>query len=497
MNDYCFTDNDLLDHEWRVRNLYYIVDKQKSQVPYQLNPIQKKLAELRKSHKRINILKARQFGISTDSLIRLLDYTMFNRNETNVILAHDRGTLEKLFSIIRNAYNCLPEGIRPVLDRGGGSKYEFRFPTRNSKIYCTIQARGDTISRLHVSEAAFVPDWQRVKATLEAVPINGNVTFETTPNGFNHFHDIWIDPKTTFKNCFFPWYLHDEYKIVGQPIKSLTDEEKEFCAKAKKLFGVTISKEQIAWRRFKKSKSELGEMFAQEYPEDDASCFLASSKSVCDLVIISQRMALAPKPIREELNGALKIFKEYDRHKNYVIGADTAEGVSSGDNSVAVLMEVETLEQVATLCSNRWKPSVFASHIVDLAKQFHTGGRAMPLVAVERNNHGHAVIQALDEISNYPNLFKDKDDKLGWLTNKVSRPVMLDAFIDGVEDGNVNLNDAEIFAEMLTLVDNGGKVEAEEGKHDDRVIASSIAVQVALSQKVSNIYDNLDTLMRV
>jgi len=58
-----------------------------------------------------------------------------------------------------------------------------------------------------------------------------------------------------------------------------------------------------------------------------------------------------------------------------------------------------------------------------------------PLVAVERNNHGHAVILELNESPELPNLYVHKDDKLGWLTDRISRPLMIDGFIDAVEHG--------------------------------------------------------------
>ena len=64
----------------------------------------------------------------------------------------------------------------------------------------------------------------------------------------------------------------------------------------------------------------------------------------------------------------------------------------------------------------------------------------MPLVAVEKNNHGHAVLLELKEHIKYPRLFVPEGKKdPGWITDRVTRPIMIDTFIDGVENGTISL----------------------------------------------------------
>ena len=60
---------------------------------------------------------------------------------------------------------------------------------------------------------------------------------------------------------------------------------------------------------------------------------------------------------------------------------------------------------------------------------------------------------------------------------------MMDTMIEGVEDGNVWLNDEVTIAECMTLVSNRGKIEAIEGRNDDAAIALAIALQVALEER--------------
>jgi len=482
----------LRDPNWRIANLYKIVDKNGKRVTFAENSIQQKI-RLSKS-KRKRILKARQFGVSTGCIISLFDDTIWTPDVTNCIIAHEQDSIKKLFRIVKRAHKFLPDEIRPMVDRGGGSKYEMYFPEINSRIYCDLESRGDTIQNLHISEAAFVQDPSRLKATIEAVPLHGKVTVETTPNGMgNHFYEDWMDRSSTYENLFFPWYMHHEYQIPDAEIGELTEEEVEFIEKADRLYGVKITPAQIAFRRFK--RSDLKSLFIQEYPEDDQSCFLASGRAVFDLTLIKELLLKAPKPI--EVDGPIKIFERYNKNHFYVVGADAAEGVG-GDWSAACMINTTTRQQVATIRGNL-KPSEFADQLAKLCEMYVSGGRMHPLLGVERNNHGHAVLLELDEHIRYPNLFHrwlntardERDPRPGWVTDKVTRPIMLDAFIDAIEDRNYNLNDEQTLQECLTLVNENGKIQAADGKHDDTIIAAAIALQMCIESSGLELYNNI------
>lgn len=482
----------LKDPNWRLQNLYSIVDKRGQKVLFKPNRIQEMVNQDPAQRKRI--LKARQFGISTYYILKQFDYTIWTPNATCCILAHEQDSIKKLFRIVKRAHMFMPDELRPVVDRGGGSKYEMYFPEINSRIYCDLESRSDTIHWLHASEVAFMKDPERLRATLQAVPLWGRVTQETTPNGMgNFFYDEWNEQNSTYKNFFFPWYLFDEYQLEdASHITDYTDEELEMIDKAKRLFNVDVTKNQIAFRRLK--KSELKELFIQEYPEDDQSCFLSSGDAVMDLVLLKRLKDEAPIPIED--NGLVKIYKPYDKTRNYVCGADAAEG-KDGDYSTAALVDARSREIVATI-RGHLKPFDFAHELNDLCKRYATGGRMLPLLSVERNNHGHAVLLELKEHINYPNLyFRKNDDMPGWVTDKVTRPIMIDTFIEAVENRTFNLNDIDTINECLTLVELNGKIQAAEGKHDDTIIAASIALQMCIEISCLEVYDNIGTKILV
>ena len=366
----------------------------------------------------------------------------------------------------------------PSHDRlGGGSIYELYFPELNSRIYCDLESRGDTINNLHVSEYGFVKDPDKVRATMDAVPIEGGeISIESTPNGMNHFHDEWNDPNWAFHKYFFPWYFHGEYAIETQKLRR-TKEEKELVEKALKHYEVKISDNQIAFRRFKISQrpGEKGKAhFMQEYPEDEASCFLMSGENAMDLMFLKRKKDEAQDPISDD--GTLRIWDTHTKGGVYVVGVDTAEGIGS-DYSVASVFEAKTRKQVAQFRANRLKPGLFAERVYDLCK-LYTGHKTIwPLLGVERNNHGHAVLQKLEDLG-YTNLHEAPDGRPGWKTTSATRPVLIDEFIEEVEAEITEIFDKDTLGECMTLVDNNGKIEAVDGKNDDCVIASAIAIQM-------------------
>lgn len=487
-NVFTFTPTELVmsihSKKWRMDNLYVIRNKAGKTVLFRKNATQERLD---RSKSRWNMtLKGRQQGVSTYYIIRYLDDVLWTENENAVIQSHDRQSLSKLFRICNFAYKNMPEEIKPRIAKGGGSKHEMYFPDINSRISVALEVRSESVSKLHISEYAFM-DKQRFNASIEAVPTDtGEVSIESTPFGMNHFHDDWVNPDFPYKKHFFPWYFHHEntLKNSGLPTSSYTDEEKELVAKAKKLFDLQIHADQIAWRRFKIAQKDL-RTFQEEHPEDDVTCFLVSGNSVMDLQMLSDMKNNVSEPLED--NGTVKVWEEYRQGETYVLGADTAEGVGT-DYSVATLYHKQSRVQVAQI-RGHIKPKRFAEMIVELCDKYVGYQTMPPLVAVERNNHGHAVLLWLEEHLEYDNLFTHTDDRIGFITNKVTRPIMLDTLIDAIDSEMVKINDLTTIDECMTLVDNNGKIEAMSGKHDDCVMAHAIALQMCLES--GNYLENL------
>jgi hypothetical protein len=100
-------------------------------------------------------------------------------------------------------------------------------------------------------------------------------------------------------------------------------------------------------------------------------------------------------------------------------------------------------------------------------------------IAVERNNHGHAVLQALEKDQKYSNIYRALDQKLGWLNTETTRTAALDALEDAHRLGHALTADEKVLGEMLVFIVNAkGKAEAAKGAHDDLVLSYAIGWDV-------------------
>jgi len=163
----------------------------------------------------------------------------------------------------------------------------------------------------------------------------------------------------------------------------------------------------------------------------------------------------------------------------YVLFADVAE---SGDYCAAYVVDKKEWEIVAGW-HGHINPGKFGIELDRLGRWYNNA-----LVAVEVNGMGQSTIDKLHHDLHYPNLYKRKvinkatakeTDRVGWRTTTRTRPQMLGNFQELVRSRQVGLHDKMLIEEIRTFVRNkDGKVEALEGKHDDRVIAAAGTFQV-------------------
>lgn len=268
----------LTDKFWRLNHLYKVVNKEGKLVTFQFNDEQQYIWDscfdnLGRLVCSPDVLKARQLGITTFFAINYFDDCIFHNNLTCYIQSHDQESIKKIFRIVKTAYNNLREELKPDLDRGGGSQYEYYFPERNSRIYVGLENRSNTVHRLHISETAF-QDKSRITATLGSLPPGVFYSRETTPNGVNwYFEDYFSTDVKTRKKMFFPWYTHKSYQLTDM-IDYYTVKEQKYVDRVKNKSGVELTKEQMSFRRQKVADLLSDQAFDQEYPADEETCFM-------------------------------------------------------------------------------------------------------------------------------------------------------------------------------------------------------------------------------
>ncbi|OGR88934.1 MAG: hypothetical protein A2992_06815 [Elusimicrobia bacterium RIFCSPLOWO2_01_FULL_59_12] len=497
---------------WRLTNLYKIRTKDKELVPFRFNDIQERIYRSIQGQTPIRqfYLKYRQGGVSTFWLLWWLDATMFNANTLTGILANSWENLQRLWRIIEVAFENLPPEFRPRKKRDQAHRLEFA--GSNSEIFISLSVRAAAVNNLHISEWCFCDD-KEIEATLGACGPQTNITGESTPNGVgNSGYLTYQDAKqgrSDFQSHFYPWFIQQEYAVEpGVPLVR-TAEERKIARRAMKEYGITLTDAQMNWRRMK--KATMPRLFQQEYPSDDEEAFLATGGRFFDC---AKMMALLEEArARERTHPPVKQTEDYTQWEepdptcNYVAGADTAEGGGNGDYSVLTILNV-TKQTTAFRFRAHVGIDVFYRVCDEWGRKFNNAW-----LAIEKNNHGHSIIQGLVENSRYPNLFvqqkairyreptqilfdpTDRMRRTGWTTDAASKPLMLDALklaLEGPSDVDVEhfeteftVPDVLLLEETLKFVQVGGSLGAESGSHDDLVMAYAIANQLFSKTRVT------------
>lgn len=480
------------------------------------------------------VLKARQVGFTTLELARDLHYALTRDHVRVVVVVPPHKTRENARRVIESLGYMLDrlseagvatgaEWVGSTLHLNNGSRLTV-YDTGGTKRSAEKVGRGGTHHRVHVSELAHLEYGADIlNSLLKTVPAperGGEFVAESTANGAGGaFYELWTGAVAGANGItphFFGWFWMPEYVLRAGPggddgaLGVAREEVEEELLAAARAAGAPLTVAQLRWWRQQVALEGGHDKTLQEYPHDPASCFLLSGSTYFDRTAIKRLEAEArvavPLPTAElarlaaaaeadgrpialfyrrlaelhrSLNrghGSLLRVWEPPRPGAYLISADCAEGgtaESGGDWLVAVVLSRKTRAHVATLRA-KVSPAEFARMVHHLALAF---GEAM--VVVERNGHGGTVIHVLHEELHYPHLWYDHAGKIGWWTGPANRLPAIDDLADALVRGEFTSPDPVFAGECRTFVrKKTGKVEHENGCHDDVVMAMVIGCAV-------------------
>lgn len=219
-----------------------------------------------------------------------------------------------------------------------------------------------------------------------------------------------------------------------------------------------------------------------------------TGKSVFDAKAVTERLLLKIQPVRtgyfeyttnvdslsdikfiDDPQGFVKIYAEPKPYCPYVIGGDTAgEG---SDSFVGQVIDNTTGKQVAVL-RHTLDEDLYAHQMYCLGMYYNTA-----LIGIESNYSTYPVMTL--ERLRYPNQYVREtiDDythkirkSFGFQTNTKTRPVAISTLIKACREDISIVDDESTLTEMLSFVRNEDfRAEAEEGGHDDCIMALAIA----------------------
>lgn len=496
-----------------IENYIKIRDKKNNIVSLVLNEPQLKyynvIKEMYRKRKpiRIIILKARQMGFSTETEAIIFKNVVTHHNYNAGIVAHKEDSTTNLFNMSKRMLEYLPEDIRPEQKKSNAKELVFNNDMGtglDSRIKCMTAGgkgigRSDTFTALHLSELAFWEGDKKVTMTglLQAVPNTPDsmIIIESTANGYEYFKEMW-DRAVAGESDFYPLFIGwNELKEYSMPYTgfNLTQEEREL----KEQYNLTL--EQLTWRRWCIQNNCSGDInqFKQEYPICPEEAFLSTGNCYFNKENIINRINTAPEPLvrgkftcyydgirirnqkfLEQEEGNIKIYEYPEKRVPYVLGGDTAgEG---SDYFTAHVINNITGKQVAVL-KQQYNEIEYVKQVYCLGMFYNCA-----LVGLE-NNFSTYPTQKLMEL-NYPNQYvRKKEDQYnnkyeksyGFKTTSITRPYILGLLQEIIHNNTDVIQDKETLREMLTfIVNDKGRAEAEEGYHDDLVMALAISYYI-------------------
>lgn len=513
-----------------IESFLQIRTKEGQLVPLKLNQPQQRLYEAARKQwqagkpVRLIVLKARQMGFSTLAEAMLFHMTATRPHTETMVVAHTEDATAKLFQMSQRFYEHLPDPLKPMRRASNAQEIVFDKPARTktkrqglgSSMRCSTAGgtgigRGYTLQGVHLSEFAFWPGNKRetYAGLMQAVPDKPGtmVIIESTANGYDEFKTMWDAAVETersgtegFTPIFFPWHELEEYRRTPPPGFERTPEERELAES----FG--LDDEQLAWRRWCIATQCGGdiELFHQEYPATPDEAFISTGRCAFDKAAIALRREkvrelewergifraerdTAGKISRfewhEDVKGPVRILRRPEKGTPYVIGGDTA-GTGS-DWFAGQVLDNRTGEQVAVL-HHRMGERLYAEQMCCLGKYYNDA-----LIGIETNYSTYPEM-CLEDMG-YRNLYiRERYDTytgamvqaFGFATTSKSRPVIIDGLKDAAKEHLELINDYDTLGEMLTFVyDDSWRAAAENGEHDDLVMALAIAHGIRGQQK--------------
>ena len=192
----------------------------------------------------------------------------------------------------------------------------------------------------------------------------------------------------------------------------------------------------------------------------------------------------------------LRKYRDWQRGEFVVVGADTAAG--GLDYSAAVFLSKTNLDLPLIYHSKAMATEMTPILHLELERIYDQTG-VKPVVAPETNNGGSFEIERLATLNRNSKyvIYQQKKNvgttdstensvKLGWTTSSATRPTMLQMLKEAIDNRLLTIWDKplvnEMFAFIISQTSSSWKAQAEQGAHDDLIMALAIAWQLYQSE---------------
>lgn len=398
------------------------------------------------------VLKARQLGLSWLTLCYALWLMRFHPSVAVLIFSKRDEEAIELLERLRGINQRLPDWMQSTVHTN--SKHDLVLSNGSTaKAFPTTGGRSYTGSLVIVDEADFVQDLDglinAVKPTIDAggqMIMISTVDKSRPESPFKRIYRAAKRGHTGWKSIFLSWRARP-----GRTEEWYEEQRADVMARTGGLDDLH-----------------------QEYPATDTEALAPRSldKRISPVWIEACYEELEPL----EFAGApaipgLEIYMPPVLGGKYVIGGDPAEGNPSSDDSALTVLDWITGEECAVL-AGKFEPSTLGSHIKEVSV-YYNHAPAM----IERNNHGHAVIQWVQEHAQRVGVLRGHDEKPGWMSSKLGKALLYtecaNHFRLNAQDETKILHSFTSYQQLASI--EGATLLAPEGQHDDRADSYALA----------------------
>ncbi len=313
-------------------------------------------------------------------------------------------------------------------------------------------------SLLIIDEAAFIENIDTIWAAVYPIISTGGRAFVlSTVNGIgNWYYDVYhkaIAGENSFNAIDINWESHPEYKRM-EGFEHLYEEmEKK---------DLHVDK----WEATTRANMPL-KQWLQEYECE----FLGTGDTYLEGYLLTRLVEEQNEEYWIKYNNKMRVWKDPSPEHEYVIGVDVSLG-RERDNSAFHIFNAYTGEQVAEFYSNKTPINELAQILTNEANLYNNA-----TVIIERNTIGNNLIDWMFNVMEYDNLWIDDKNDFGIQVTTRNREELLARMEEYIRNNFIKINSKRTVEELLTfIVDDNGKITADEGKHDDLIMSLSITV---------------------
>jgi hypothetical protein len=443
------------DPVYFIKKYIFIQHPQRGTIKFDTYPFQDDCIKAFIENRFCVVLKSRQLGLSTLAAAYSVWMAVFRRDKNILVIATKLSVAQNFIRKVKAAINHLPKWLMlPTVISNNKQQVEFSNGSQIKAVPTSPDAgRSEALSLVIVDEAAFIRDFDTIwTAMYSTLSTGGRAIVLSTPNGVgDKYHEIYSKAEAgenEFLPIKLPWTVHPER------------DQKWFDNESKNMSPKQVAQELLC-------------------------SFVSSGNTFVDADILNDLSYGTVEPVEKSGPGSgLWYWKYPTTGGEYIIAADVARGDAADFSAFHVIDKNES--EIVAEFKGKLRPDQFGELLYDTGTRYNNA-----LVCPESNTFGFATIMKMHD-KGYTNFYyKDQADKfeavysgatkvhkIGFSTQGQSRQQIITKLEEVLRNKKIKINSTRLVAELKTLVNAGGRVEAMKSKNDDLIMALAIGVWI-------------------